>query len=202
LIPDAYTTNSGLRPWFPQGIYLGYDGVSSVRRKIIVGGAAPTSGAWEEGDIVLNYHPSTSTSLGWVNLQNGTPGTWRAFGPIGETNTSAVSTTGTVSAGLHGALDSPWTALTWTPDKPLTVTRLQTQVRTAPSACGTGAVIRVSNGTSQVDLPIAAAANDTGTVAHAFAAGIPITIALSQGASGCAVMPANGNIVVQYRMQQ
>lgn len=45
-------------------------------RRISYGSAAPTTGTWEVGDIVLASNPSTY--LCWVCTAAGTPGTWRA----------------------------------------------------------------------------------------------------------------------------
>jgi hypothetical protein len=203
LMPDAYTADAALRPWFPQGLYIGYPGVTTSRRKIVVDSSPPTAGVWENGDIVLNTSTnSSSRSVGWVNVDGGSPGEWRAFGPIGETTASAVSTTGTLSAWMPGALDGVSTAMTWTPDRPVTITRVQAQLRNAPLGCAGTARIRVTNGGSFVELPLTAAANDTGVQSQPFAAGLPLTVALHQPAAGCAQMPTDANVVVQYRMQQ
>jgi hypothetical protein len=71
------------------------------------------------------------------------------------------------------------TGSTWTPDKSITVTRVQVQAKTAPSGCAT---------------------NDSGAITQNYAAGASLTIAV-QTAAGCATSPADANVVVQYRMQ-
>ena len=43
------------------------------------GSAAPTTGAWLRGDVVLNSAPSAAGTPGWVCTASGTPGTWRAM---------------------------------------------------------------------------------------------------------------------------
>lgn len=42
------------------------------------GGAAPTTGTWARGDVVLNGAPSAGGTPGWVCTTAGTPGTWKA----------------------------------------------------------------------------------------------------------------------------
>jgi hypothetical protein len=44
--------------------------------------AAPTTGAWNVGDIVYNSAPTAGGTIGWVCTTAGTPGTWKTFGAI------------------------------------------------------------------------------------------------------------------------
>jgi hypothetical protein len=44
--------------------------------------AAPTTGFHNRGEIVWNNAPSAGGKIGWVCTTAGTPGTWKAFGPI------------------------------------------------------------------------------------------------------------------------
>lgn len=44
--------------------------------------AAPTLGTHRRGEIVWNNAPSASGKIGWTCVTAGTPGTWKAFGPI------------------------------------------------------------------------------------------------------------------------
>ncbi len=83
----------------------------------------------------------------------------------------------------------------------VTVTRVQVQAKTAPSGCTTNAIVRLTDGTTPVNLTIAAAANDSGAIAQNYAAGASLTIAVQTAAAGCATSPADANVVVQYRMQ-
>lgn len=46
------------------------------------GSAAPTTGTWTRGDIILNDTPSASGTIGWVCTTSGTPGTWKTWGTI------------------------------------------------------------------------------------------------------------------------
>ncbi|GEM_PF-6324818 len=105
-----------------------------------------------------------------------------------------------LAAFLPGVLTTPWTALTWTPDLPIIVTRLQATVKTAPAGCTTNAVVSLTQGGAVVTLPILAAGNDSGAIVLSLAAGTPVTLAVTTAASGCATSPADANLVAQYRM--
>ena len=102
---------------------------------------------------------------------------------------------------LPGALTSTWTGATWTLDKALTVTRVQVQAKTAASGCTTNAIVRLTDGTTPVNVTISAAANDSGAIAQNYAAGASLTISVQTAAAGCTTSPADANVVVQYRMQ-
>jgi len=102
---------------------------------------------------------------------------------------------------LPGALTTTWTGATWTLDKAVTVTRVQAQAKTAPAGCTTNAVVRVTDGSTPVNLTLTAAANDSGAIAQNYAAGAAITIGVQTAAAGCTTSPADVNIIVQYRMQ-
>lgn len=51
-------------------------------RQLLHHSAAPTTGTWAVGDIVLNNNPSAGGYIGWVCTTAGTPGTWKQFGAI------------------------------------------------------------------------------------------------------------------------
>lgn len=51
-------------------------------RKINYGNAAPTTGPWNRGDIILNSEASAAGNAGWICIVSGTPGTWKTFGTI------------------------------------------------------------------------------------------------------------------------
>lgn len=44
--------------------------------------SAPSTGTYEEGDIVYNSSPTAGGYLGWICVSAGTPGTWKGFGAI------------------------------------------------------------------------------------------------------------------------
>ena len=143
-------------------------------------------------------------SPGYVSLQR--PQTWsqlQTFSPglaIGSETVSA-SPRGPFNAFFPGALTSAWTGESWTLDKAITVTRVQAQAKTAPSGCATNAVLRVTDGTTPLNLTIAAAANDSGALSQNYAAGSTLTVSVQTAASGCTTSPADANAVIQYKMQ-
>lgn len=50
--------------------------------QLIYGTAAPTSGTYARGDIIINQAPSAGGFIGWVCVSAGTPGTWKTWGAI------------------------------------------------------------------------------------------------------------------------
>lgn len=46
------------------------------------GTAAPSAGSWTAGDVVWNTAPAAAGRIGWVCVTSGSPGTWKAWGPI------------------------------------------------------------------------------------------------------------------------
>jgi hypothetical protein len=100
-----------------------------------------------------------------------------------------------------GALTSTWAGITWTPDKAIIITRMQASAKTAPITCAPNAVIRLSDGTTNVNLTVAAASNDSGVISQAYAAGTPLTVSVQTAAAGCRTSPADLNVMIQYRMQ-
>jgi hypothetical protein len=102
---------------------------------------------------------------------------------------------------LPSALTSTWTGTTWTTDKAVTVTRVRVQAKTAPAGCSTNAIVRLTDGTSPVNVTVTAVANDSGPITPNYAAGAALTISVQTAAVGCTTSPADANVVVQYRMQ-
>jgi hypothetical protein len=115
--------------------------------------------------------------------------------------TISASPRGVLNAFLPGSLTSTWTGETWTLDKAVTITRIQVQAKTAPSRCTTDAVVRLTDGTTPVNLTISGAANDSGAVTQNYAAGASLTVSVQTAAAGCSTAPADANAVIQYKMQ-
>ena len=156
-------------------------------------GTTATAKNWSGG----NLHPLAHLDVeqDWTKVPHFTQGVALS----GETLTA--SPRGEQNVFLPGALTSTWTGATWTPDKAVTVTRLQVQAKTAPSGCTTNAIVRLSDGTTPVNLTVAATANDSGSISQNYAAGASLTIAVQTAAAGCTTSPADANVIVQYRMQ-
>lgn len=51
-------------------------------KKQILGTGVPTSGTFSIGDIVVNTNPVPSGWIGWVCIENGSPGGWKGYGKI------------------------------------------------------------------------------------------------------------------------
>jgi len=160
---------------------------------LFLNGTVATSKNWSGG----NLHPLAQLDVeqDWSKTQHFTQGI-----ALGGESLSA-SPRGEQTVFLPGALTTTWTGSTWTPDKAITVTRLQVQAKTAPGGCTTNAIVRLTDGTTPVNLTIAAVANDSGAIAQNYAAGASLTIAVQTAAAGCTTSPADANVVVQYRMQ-
>ena len=143
-------------------------------------------------------------SPGYVSLRR--PQTWsqlQTFSSGLAIGAEAVSASprGPFTTFFPGSLNSAWTGESWTLDKAIIVTRVQAQAKTAPSGCSTNAVLRVTDGTTPVNLTIAAAANDSGAMTQNYAAGATLTISVQTAASGCTTSPADANTVIQYKMR-
>jgi len=119
---------------------------------------------------------------------------------IGAETVSA-SPRGQLNVFFPGALTSTWTGESWTLDKAITVTRIQVQAKTAPVTCSPNAIVRLSDGSTNQDVTISGAANDSGSVTKNYAAGATLTVGVQTAAGGCRTSPADANTVIQYRMQ-
>ncbi len=120
---------------------------------------------------------------------------------VGGDSQFSASPRPTTTVFLPGALTSTWTGGIWTLDKAITVTRVQVQAKTAPSGCSTNAVVRVTDGTSPINVTVSAAANDSGAIAQNYGTAASLTITVQTAASGCGASPADANLIIQYRMQ-
>jgi len=143
-------------------------------------------------------------SPGYVSLQR--PQTWsqvQTFSPGIVLGSDQVSSgpRALFNSFLPGALTSTWTGSTATLDKAITVTRVQVQAKTAPSGCTTNAIVRLTDGTTPINVTISAAANDSGVVTQNYAAGASLTLSVQTAATGCTTAPADASAVIQYKMQ-
>ena len=176
------------------GQYVNYNGCASPQ--VSVPGSTITLTSTFEGcqyawpyltSAMINY-VSSSNGIGGSKLQLN--GEFLNAAPRSEQNMF-----------LPGALTSTWTGSTWTLDRGVTVTRVQVQAKTAPAGCTTNAVVRLTDGTTPVNLTIAAAANDSGAISQNYASGAALTLSVQTAAAGCTTSPADANVTIQYRMQ-
>lgn len=82
--PQAGLRSDGVL--FRPGIYLQADGSSSGYVLQRAGLAAPSTGTWQQGDIVWNSAATPDGGIspfaGWICVASGSPGTWKTFGAI------------------------------------------------------------------------------------------------------------------------
>ncbi|MGC1483345.1 MAG: hypothetical protein WA789_06085 [Candidatus Acidiferrum sp.] len=160
---------------------------------LIISGNVATLKNWSGG----NLHPlgHLDVEQDWTKTQHFTQGV--ALGA----ETFTASPRGEQNVFLPGALTAAWTGSTWTLDKAVTVTRVQVQAKTAPAGCSTNAVVRLTDGTSPVNVTISAAGNDSGPITQNYTAAASLTLSVQTAAAGCTTSPADANVIVQYRMQ-
>ncbi|HET7748756.1 MAG TPA: hypothetical protein VFK81_05210, partial [Terriglobales bacterium] len=159
-------------------------------------GTVSTAKNWSGG----NLHPlaQLDTEQDWTRTQHFTQGI-----ALGGASSESFNNNPRAEQNvfLPGALTSTWTGATWTTDKPVTITRVQVQTKTAPAGCTTNAVVRLTDGTTPVNVTISAAANDSGVMSQNYSTGASLTVAVQTAAAGCTTSPADANVTVQYRMQ-
>ena len=87
-----------------------------------------------------------------------------------------------------------------TPDTNITLTRIQAAAQTAPAGCATGALLIITDGTAPGTsiLTLSSVHADSGPLALNYAAGAPMFV-LSVPGTACTTLPANVNVVVQYK---
>lgn len=80
------TDHSDRAALYAQALHLHRDQNRSAWRlqKVVSGDAAPTSGTWDRGDMVLDYAGSAAGApLGWYCVAAGSPGTWQELRCVG-----------------------------------------------------------------------------------------------------------------------
>jgi len=178
--------------------WTAFDAVN--QRLILVGGrndseVPPTSNrVWV---LVFNQGPPGSPGPPGPAGPPGPPGPLGPPGPPGPPGPSGSQTWDTFLSTFRPT----YTASTFKPDTPITVTRIQAQVVIPPQGCSVRPVIRISDGTpaGTHTLTINAAVNDSGPLTLHYAVGVAITLSVSTAASCSLGTPALGNVVVQYK---
>ena len=167
--------------------------ISSGSPGLLISGSVATEKNWSGG----NLHPlaQLDTEQDWTKTQHFPQGA--AFG----TETFTSSPRSEQNLFLPGALTSTWTGATWTVDKAVTITRIQVQPKTAPAGCTTNAIVRLTDGTTPVNVTISAAAKDSGAISQNYAAASSLQVLVQTAAAGCTTSPADANVTIQYRMQ-
>jgi hypothetical protein len=60
----------------------GFQWYKMGNKKHTYGTVAPSTGTWNQGDMVYNTAPAAAGYIGWVCVTTGTPGVWKGFGLI------------------------------------------------------------------------------------------------------------------------
>lgn len=71
--------------------------------------AAPATGTWAKGDVVLNSEPAAGEPLGWRCVAAGTPGTWEAVYAIDAIARAGFTVTGSMTSSPNGSPAYPLT---------------------------------------------------------------------------------------------
>ncbi len=125
----------------------------------------------------------------------GPPG---AIGPVGPQGPMGPAGSQVWNTFIPLSLLTPSVAGTFTPDNNITITRMQAQALIAPDSCSVNAVLRLSDGTNTRDLPITAAANDSGAMIQDYNSATPVTLTLLPP-TRCKTLPSVINVIVQYK---
>ncbi len=163
------------------------------------GAAGPQGNTGATGPIGPAGPQGPQGDTGAVGPQ-GLQGVQGLMGPQGPQGPMGPAGSQTWNVFLPVTLLSPAVAGSFTPANDISVTRVQAQAQIAPSSCNTNAILRVSDSTGlhNINVPLAAAANDSGVLAVPFSANVLITISYVPPKS-CKVPAALVNVVVQYQ---
>jgi len=123
--------------------------IASGSPGLLVSGNVATEKNWSGGNLRPLGHLDVEQD--WAKPQHFTQGV--TFG----TETFTASLRAEQNTFLPGALTATWTGATRTTDKAVTITRVQVQAKTAPAGCTTNAIVRLTDGTTPVNVTISAA---------------------------------------------
>ena len=130
----------------------------------------------------------------------GAAGAAGVAGPTGATGATGVATTESWNSFVGGRLTATVLGGVLTPDSNITVKRVQAAAQVPPAGCTTQAQLIVTDGTAPhtATLMLSSIVADSGPLTIDYAAGAPIYL-LTVPPTGCTTVPANVNVVVQYR---
>jgi hypothetical protein len=115
--------------------------------------------------------------------------------------------TATFGANFGGNLGPGAVAGVWgsfVPPFNVKVVRIRVELGISGAGCATQAVIRVTDGTTNLDTTTVNGTGtyDTGAISQAYAAGSALQIKQPTAASGCGTNPANAGVTVEYQQTQ
>jgi len=140
---------------------------------------------------------------GPVGLQ-GPVGSQGPAGPQGPAGIgSAGASSSLLSAFLPGPLTQAYTAASFVPDTPITVTHILAALKTPPDAACAPTVLRVTDGSTGQDVRLLAGqgTQDTGPLTLPFGTGTALQVKVQTPAACRVTNPADANLVVEYRGQ-
>jgi len=213
--PQGATGPAG--PQGPAGTSLNWRGAWANLTNYLVNDAVSYNGSSYVAVAANNNAQPNSNPTSWNLMASvgatGAAGPQGAQGPAGATGPQGpAGVPGPIGpqgpAGPSGSqtwntfvlnLGTSFRVSAFTPDRAITVTRMQAQLMTAPAGCSVNPVITISDGTAggTRSLTISAAANDSGTLTLNYSAAALLTLSATHG-TGCKTTAAHINVVVQY----
>jgi hypothetical protein len=162
---------------------------------IVLASSGPTGATGATGPM----GPTGSTGSNGINGANGAPGAPGAAGPTGAGSTVLLAA---ASVGGDLTTKSPGVLAHFTPDQPITVTRVGVDQLTAALACQAPPLFLITNGSKGEEalVPIGQTEYDSGAHTLTFPAGTQINLRLNSAAvCSTGTHPADANLLVQYR---
>jgi hypothetical protein len=105
------------------------------------------------------------------------------------------------NAWAWGTLERSFSISRFTPDGPITVTRIEVQLQIAGLRCRRDPTLTLSDGTAKgtTQLVLHNTSSDSGPLSIDVPAGATIRLDVDEEARDCRTRPAGANIVVQYK---
>lgn len=105
---------------------------------------------------------------------------------------------------IFSNLTSSYTAAPFTTPMPITITRMEMFLNTAPSGCATNANVNLWDSNlatilAQIPTTNGTQVYDTGPISVSVPAGHVLRVRISPAAVTCTTAPANANVTVQYQ---
>lgn len=172
----------------------------------LTGPQGPAGAAGQTGPAGLAGPPGPQGQIG----PQGASGPQGVVGPMGPAGPQGPAGTGPgggssslLSAFLPGPLTQAYTAASFVPDTPITVTHVTAALKTAPDLSCAPTVLRVTDGSTGQDVRLLGgqAGRDSGPVTLPFSSGANVQVSVQTPANCRVTNPADANLVVEYRGQ-
>ena len=156
-----------------------------------------------QGQTGLQGPQGATGSQGPIGV-TGPQGSAGPQGPQGPAGTGGGGgSSSLLSAFLPGPLTQAYTAASFVPDTPITVTHITAALKTAPDGSCTPTVLRITDGSTGQDVRLLSGqgTKDTGPVTLPFGTGTALQLKVQTPANCIVTNPADANVVVEYRGQ-